>query len=292
MATAIPLPHRLESTWTPRRIVVGTDGSTHAGLACEAAADIARLTGAAVHVVAACEISPMTYGGLAMSSAQMFADDSDAAAANVACAAERMQAAGAATVTTHVAVGRPGLRILAEADRDGIDLIVVGGRGLGALQRIVLGSTSEEIVRDSVRPVLVVRGSAGGWCQGTVVIGYDGTESSHAAAVVATSLAAFAGIPARLVWVLRDAESPARAFTTELLNSAATRLAHRVGLRPSVEVAVGEPAHALLACAGACGLIALGARDRRRGLLGNVLGRVTARVLHAATGPVLVVPQQ
>jgi nucleotide-binding universal stress UspA family protein len=203
-----------------------------------------------------------------------------------------MWAAGAGSIATHVTIGRPGPCILEAADRDGADLIVVGGRGLGTIQRILLGSTSGEIARDSVRPVLVARGSADHWREGAIVIGYDGSESSHAAALIGASLAAIGGVPARLVWVLRDADSPARAFTQAVLESAGTRLAHRVGLRPSVEVAVGEPAQALLGCVEASGLIVLGARDHRRGLLGHALGRVTTRVLHAAAGPVLVVPQR
>jgi nucleotide-binding universal stress UspA family protein len=36
-------------------------------------------------------------------------------------------------------------------------MIMIGSRGLGALGRVVLGSTSREVLRRTRRPVLVVR---------------------------------------------------------------------------------------------------------------------------------------
>src|ERR1700730_6149111 len=114
MATAIPLHHRLETAWAPRRIIVGTDGSTQAALACDVAAGIARRTGAHVDIVAACEMTTVAYAPLAGTSPPVFTDECHRADATVAGAADRMLSAGAGAVATHVTIGRPGLRILEE----------------------------------------------------------------------------------------------------------------------------------------------------------------------------------
>lgn len=47
-------------------------------------------------------------------------------------------------------------KILSEADRLQCDLIVVGSHGKGMARQLLLGSTSERVLRDSPVPVLVV----------------------------------------------------------------------------------------------------------------------------------------
>jgi nucleotide-binding universal stress UspA family protein len=47
--------------------------------------------------------------------------------------------------------------ILAAAARVEAGLVVVGARGLGALQRVWLGSVSEGVLRHADRPVLIVK---------------------------------------------------------------------------------------------------------------------------------------
>jgi nucleotide-binding universal stress UspA family protein len=43
------------------------------------------------------------------------------------------------------------------AELDGIDLIVVGSKGRGAVSRVLVGSTTDRLVHISRKPVLVVR---------------------------------------------------------------------------------------------------------------------------------------
>lgn len=52
--------------------------------------------------------------------------------------------------------GDPARTILDEADRLEVDLVVVGKRRHGALERFLLGSVSESVMHHSTRPVLVV----------------------------------------------------------------------------------------------------------------------------------------
>ena len=53
--------------------------------------------------------------------------------------------------------GRPASELVMEADRFGADLIVVGARGHSAVERLLVGSVSSEIVDQAHCPVLVVR---------------------------------------------------------------------------------------------------------------------------------------
>jgi len=52
--------------------------------------------------------------------------------------------------------GSPAENILKVADEENVDLIVVGASGKHALERFLLGSVSEKVVRHSRAPVLVV----------------------------------------------------------------------------------------------------------------------------------------
>ena len=55
---------------------------------------------------------------------------------------------------THVATGNPAKTIRDETAK-GVDLLVVGSRGYGALRRVMLGSVSAELIRTAPCPVLV-----------------------------------------------------------------------------------------------------------------------------------------
>ena len=59
--------------------------------------------------------------------------------------------------TTALVVQGPTVQtILDEAGKMGVDLIVVGSHGYGAMHQLLVGSVSEGVIRRSSRPVLVV----------------------------------------------------------------------------------------------------------------------------------------
>jgi nucleotide-binding universal stress UspA family protein len=53
---------------------------------------------------------------------------------------------------------RAGPAIVELAAREGSDLIVMGGEGLGALAEVVLGSVAHRVMREANCPVITVRG--------------------------------------------------------------------------------------------------------------------------------------
>ena len=53
--------------------------------------------------------------------------------------------------------GEPGETIIAAAEAEGADVIVVGTTGRGGVGRMLMGSTSDHVIRNATVPVLVVR---------------------------------------------------------------------------------------------------------------------------------------
>jgi nucleotide-binding universal stress UspA family protein len=58
---------------------------------------------------------------------------------------------------TDIAVGHPVEQIVHRAEMDHIDLIVLGRRGMSRFEKMLVGSTSEKVLRYAHCPVLVVR---------------------------------------------------------------------------------------------------------------------------------------
>lgn len=96
----------------------------------------------------------------------------------------------AKTVKTILADVPPRQGILLDASRWGADLIVVGARGMSAIERVLLGSVSRTIAHHSKLPVYVARPSRK---HGTdepfrVLFAYDGSPSSEQALFSAQGL--------------------------------------------------------------------------------------------------------
>jgi nucleotide-binding universal stress UspA family protein len=53
--------------------------------------------------------------------------------------------------------GRPSSTIVEQAENDGVDLIVIGSRGIGRITGWILGSTSRRVVESCTVPILVVK---------------------------------------------------------------------------------------------------------------------------------------
>ena len=138
------------------RILVPTDGSTEGERAVAHALGLAEAHGAAVDSLYV--VNTATYVGLPMESSWEGVDDllwEDGREA-----VESVAAAGAdrgVPVETHVVEGSPSRRIVRRAEDQGCDLVVMGTHGRGGIDRLLLGSVAERVVRGSAVPVLTVR---------------------------------------------------------------------------------------------------------------------------------------
>ena len=121
-------------------ILLATDGSAHSDRAVDAAASVA----------VRCSL-PVTVVSVAASSQE----DKSRASAIVKRALTTLQGAGA-RATSRIASGRPDEAILAVKREVGADLIVLGRRGIGGVERLLLGSTSERVAGYADCPVLIV----------------------------------------------------------------------------------------------------------------------------------------
>ncbi|HVW22097.1 MAG TPA: universal stress protein [Opitutaceae bacterium] len=58
--------------------------------------------------------------------------------------------------TAHLLLGAPGPSIVAEAERQGAHWIVLGSQGHGALRHLLVGSTTQHVIKHATCPVLVI----------------------------------------------------------------------------------------------------------------------------------------
>ena len=139
-----------------RSIVVGTDGSPSADAAVGRAAEIAKATGAQVHLVTAYP-DVATYGEMIASSAKADPIELRQVAEGVLTRKSRPLEDDGIEVLTHAGEGDPADVLINVAQEVGADLIVVGARGLSGLQRFLLGSVSSKLSHHSPISVMVVR---------------------------------------------------------------------------------------------------------------------------------------
>ena len=148
-----------------RRLLVGLDGSAHARHAVDFIARLAPPRGGRVILVRVVEpVPPLTSGFmpadvrrvLRNEAAQRHGRQRRLAERYLARVARRLQRAGW-KVRTVVCTGAPLAELLASADAESADVLVVGARGTSGLRRLLLGSVAEGALNQSPIGVLVVR---------------------------------------------------------------------------------------------------------------------------------------
>ena len=144
-------------------IVVGVDGSEESRSALRFAVEEAGLRNAAVHVVHAWWALPELEADASVLAADWETLRDHEARRFIEEFVERT-VGGAHTgieITAVPVQGRTAAAALLEAAKDA-DLLVVGSRGLGGFQGLLLGSVSQQCVHHAACPVVVVRGASSG----------------------------------------------------------------------------------------------------------------------------------
>lgn len=277
-ASARPaLPH-----WqTPEKAVVaGVDGSSNNAAAIEYAARLAETRGSRLRLVAA------VWDG----HAQGFERTRTLLA----------QEHPTVVATEHVREGSP-VGVLVDASREEA-VLVVGRRGIGATERILLGSTSIGVAGRSLVPVVIVPDEWRGAAEpgAPVVVALHPGSSSETVLDFAFGEAAAAGAP---IVAIRIPEPPAYSPYDAWLGPAlpvpesdpepiGSVLEPFRARHPDVPVTVlepvGHPVTVLLRESGYARLLVIG--RHHRGPWGLGLGSVARGVLHKAEVPVAVVP--
>lgn len=141
-----------------RKVLVAVDESDPADAAVSLAAGLSHAIGSqcllcsVVDTKTAIERVPV-YG----SPPDLAADDMRAQTRDILDRARVHGGFAPGAVKVALLEGDPIAELLAEAVRSGADLIVIGSHGRRGLQRLLLGSIAEYVVRHSPIPVLVVR---------------------------------------------------------------------------------------------------------------------------------------
>ncbi|TKX79473.1 universal stress protein [Halorubrum sp. SD626R] len=138
------------------RILVPTDGSAEGERAVAHALDLAAVHGAAVHAIHV--VDSARYAGMPMEASwegvgELLRGDADEAVDAV----EGLAAGTDVDVETAVVEGSPSREIVRYAEGNDCDLVVMGTHGRGGIDRLLLGSVAEKVVRGSAVPVLTVR---------------------------------------------------------------------------------------------------------------------------------------
>ena len=130
------------------RILIGVDGSPGGEAATRLGGEIAREHKCEVYLVHAVPLPPMVIGVDQAMSVESLSFFEDAAESAVHKAGSMLDEIG----VHHTAVIKPGgpadVILDVAADKDA-DLIVVGHRGLGAMQRFILGSVSAKLAHQA-----------------------------------------------------------------------------------------------------------------------------------------------
>lgn len=294
------------------RILVAIDGSERSLTAVAAVRSLTIPAGATIECITAMpddrEVMVSAWPALLLATdpvARTAAlDEVRARLASVAASLER----DGVTVRTRVHRGRPATVILHEAAAMPADLIVLGAVGHGAVERLILGSVSAEVVDHAPCPVLVVRSPQ----TRRLVIATDGSPDAGAAATFVARSGLFADPevvhvvtvidPVMPWWVglapvdgsaamasVETVQVEARAQAAKAAAVAMTALSELPAV--GATVATGDVPSAILEAAATCRADVVVVGTRGHGAVHRALvGSTSRHVLHHAPMSVLIVP--
>lgn len=140
-----------------KEILLPTDGSQGVEEAINCAVSIARKYDARIHVLHVVESPSLKEYGAFFALPEMMKELRQAGTEIVSKTVQFAHDSGFDNISSDLADGYPGEEIIRYMKEHQIDLIVMGTHGRRGINRVVLGSIAEEIVRRSEVPVLTIR---------------------------------------------------------------------------------------------------------------------------------------
>lgn len=141
-----------------KKILVPIDGSEYAERALERAISLAKTYNSQIillNVIKTDELEVVKqYSESSYGLVKTYLEQ--AASKLLEEAEKKVKKKGIEDVVKKIAYGDPAEKIIEEANNENVDLIAIGTRGLTGVKRVVLGSTTQKVIRWSEKDVLVV----------------------------------------------------------------------------------------------------------------------------------------
>jgi len=194
--------------------------------------------------------------------------------------------------------GDPRERLLAVAEAERTDLVVVGARGMGGhTHALHVGSVTHHLVHHTTRAIAAIPEATRPVWPAAVVVGIDGSEGSLGAVAWCATLGPevareVIAVHAAESAASRTASDPRGWYEAERERSEAWVVPlRRAGVTNRTVVVDGNPVRALTdtAISARAGLLVVGARGLG-GVSGLRLGSTALKVLHQGHLPVIMVP--
>jgi len=137
------------------KILVATDGSEHGFRAAKVALELGKISGGkvtAIYVADTNRTSHLPDDMLLFSIRELLLKEGKEALKQVETLATNM----GVTFDSLVVEGNPGSEIVSYAQSAGMDIIIMGAVGRTGLDKFLLGSVAEKVVRSSKTPVLTI----------------------------------------------------------------------------------------------------------------------------------------
>jgi nucleotide-binding universal stress UspA family protein len=142
--------------WNPKHVIAAVDGSEQSMVAARTAVDIARDVGAKLTFITVVR-PPEGWWGLegAPPSPEVLAEAIAGGREELNKLIASLDVADLA-VETSEELGDPASKIIGLVEQTGADLLVVGRRGAGLVERVMLGSVADRLAHHAPCPLLIV----------------------------------------------------------------------------------------------------------------------------------------
>jgi nucleotide-binding universal stress UspA family protein len=137
------------------KILIATDGSEHSERAAKMAVELAKLSGgtvSALYVADTSRTSHLPDDMLLYSIRGLLMNEGKEAISFI----EKLATEASVAFESAIVEGNPGEEIIGFAEKESMSMIIMGSVGRTGLDKFLLGSVAEKVVRNSKVPVLTV----------------------------------------------------------------------------------------------------------------------------------------